>query len=73
MIIAVGIIVWIVMIYLVLRFFAVSAEISKTYEGRTYKAQCPCGHYNEVYHIEWDSIKCSECGMYYEKSEFGLE
>jgi len=72
MIIAVGIIVWIVLIYLVLKFFAVSSEISKTYEGRVYKTKCPCGHVNEVYHLEWESIKCSACGMYYEKSEFDI-
>lgn len=72
MIIVIGIIVWIVMIYLVLRFFAVSADISKTYEGRTYKAQCPCGHYNEVYHLKWECIKCSSCKMYYDRKDFNI-
>ena len=66
-----GIVIWFALIYLVLKFFAVSSEIGNT-TYKKYKAKCPCGHVNEVYHLEWESIKCSACGMYYEKSEFDI-
>tara|TARA_R110002020_G_scaffold101331_11_gene238808 strand:- start:13681 stop:13911 length:231 start_codon:yes stop_codon:yes gene_type:complete len=71
-----GVLVWLLLIAFILKFFAVTSEIKRTYhdyEGKMYTMMCPCGSTIEVSHLKWDSIKCPECGAYYNKKEFRIK
>lgn len=74
MMITIGLIIWLVVILCVLRFFEVSASNQRRNKiPDHFKITCPCGHTDTVGHLEWESIKCSPCGMYYEKKEFSIK
>ena len=71
-----GVLVWLLLIAFVLKFFEVTSEIKRTYrdyEGRMYEMMCPCGNTIEVAHLKWEAIKCPECGACYNKKEFRIK
>jgi len=72
-----GILVWLLLIAFVLKFFAVTSEIKRSYhdyEGKMYEIICPsCGVVLEVAHLKWESIRCTECGLYQNKKEFRIK
>jgi hypothetical protein len=75
MLVLAGIIVWLFLITIILKFFAASSEVRRMSDyDVVYEMTCTvCGRHDYIGHLDWHAIKCQGCLQYIEQKEFKID
>jgi len=75
MLVLAGIIVWLFLITIILKFFAASSEVRRMSDyDVVYEMTCTvCGHHDYIGHLDWHAVKCQGCLQYIEHKEFKID